>query len=171
MKRTLSLNSKNGTSTRSLRRPALIGALLLLVGMAMYSVSPATQILDVANLKVARVGHTATELADGKVLIIGGQNADGAIKDSEVFDPASRTFSLGAQSLDGRTEHTATLLADGRVLVIGGRANDQRPDSTEIYDPASDAFSRGPKLNIARAGHTATLFGNGRLLIAGGDDE
>src|SRR5207249_10361247 len=140
MKRTQSLTfvkpEIGRTSTRSLRRPAQIAALLFLVGMTLYSVSPARQIMAVADLKVARVGHTATELADGRVLVIGGQNADGTIRDSETFDPASRTFSLGAKSLDGRTEHTATLLADGRVLVIGGRSNNNLLDTSEIYDPA-----------------------------------
>ena len=111
-------------SIHSLRRPAQVAALLVLIGMALYSASSARQILNVAELKVARVGHTATELADGKVLIVGGQNADGSIRDSEIFDAASRTFSLGAKSLDGRTEHTATALAvndDERDVQSSGR--------------------------------------------------
>src|SRR5439155_3491321 len=131
----------------------------------------ATQSLHVAEMKVARLGHTATELPDGRMLIVGGQNETGTVSDSEIFDPVSRTFSLASKSLDGRTEHTATLLADGRVLVMGGRANGQLLDSTEIYDPVRNAFSYGPKLTQARAGHTATTLADGRILIAGGDRE
>src|SRR5439155_8215967 len=159
------------STTRFSRKPVLVAALAAIVAVSLFSISSATQILDVANLKVARIGHTATEMADGRVLIAGGQNETGMVSDSEIFDPATKSFSLGAKSLDGRTEHTATLLADGRVLVIGGRASDRLLDSTEIYDPAKNKFSNGPRLNHARAGHSATALADGRLLVAGGDAE
>src|SRR5436309_2557787 len=159
------------STTRFSHKPALVAALAAIVAVSLFSISSATQILDVANLKVARIGHTATGLADGRVLIAGGQNETGMVSDSEIFDPATKSFSLGAKSLDGRTEHSATLLADGRVLVIGGRATDRLLDSTEIYDPAKNKFSTGPKLNHARAGHSVTVLADGRLLVAGGDEQ
>src|SRR6266536_5371520 len=115
--------------TRFSRKPALVAALGAMVAVSLYSIPSPMQVLDVVNLNVARLGHTATELGDGRVLIVGGQDANGPIRDSEIFDPASRTFSPAAKSLEGRTEHTATLLADGRVLVTGGRANDHLLDS------------------------------------------
>jgi Galactose oxidase, central domain len=47
-----------------------------------------------ASLNSARRGHTATRLADGRVLIAGGENSTGHLSESEIFDPASGTFSV-----------------------------------------------------------------------------
>src|SRR5262245_55973241 len=44
-------------------------------------------------LNIARRGHTATNLSDGRILIIGGENSDGQVPDSEVYDLESRVFS------------------------------------------------------------------------------
>ena len=159
------------STTQFSHKPALLAALAVVTAVSLWSISSASQMLDIAGLRVARVGHTGTQLADGRVLIVGGQNAGGPVMESEIFDPASRIFSPGAKARDGRAEHTATLLSDGRVLVTGGRAHDGSLDSTEIYDPAKSSFSYGPRLNHARAGHTATVLADGRLLIAGGDEE
>jgi len=151
-------------------KPTLVAALAAIVAVSLYSVSSPMEVVDVANLKVARLGHTATELADGRVPIVGGQNETGTVSDSEIFDPGTKTFSLAPQLRQARTEHTATLLADGRVLVTGGRANDVLLDSTEIFDPLSNSFSYGPKMNHERVGHTATALSDGSLLVAGGDE-
>src|SRR5439155_26955785 len=92
------------STTRFSHKPALIAALAAVVAVSLFSISSATQILDVANLKVARVGHTATELADGRVLVAGGQNGRGMVSDSEIFDAGTKTFSLAAELRTGRTE-------------------------------------------------------------------
>jgi len=63
----------------------------------------------------AHGGHTATVLASGKVLIVGGETF--AV---ELFNPTSGTFSLAGSLEVARARHTATLLNDGRVLVTGG---------------------------------------------------
>jgi hypothetical protein len=123
------------------------------------------------DLNVERRGHAAVELADGRLLVIGGQNENGPVAEAEIYDPASQTFFIVAQSIVARADSTATKLADGRVLVIGGRGGDGLLDSTEIYDPATNSFSFGPALNKARASHSATTLADGRILIAGGDGE
>ena len=123
-----------------------------------------------ANLNQARAGHTATRLADGKILIVGGENQGGVVAQSEIFDPGSGTFSPGAALIVPRSDHSATLLPDGRVLVIGGRDQIGLLTSTEIFDPATNSFSPGPNLlKVARAGHSATVLADGRILFAGGD--
>ena len=118
---------------------------------------------------VERRGHTATRLADGRVLIAGGENSGGTLNQTEIYDPASGTFSAAANMSAARANHSATLLADGRVLIAGGRDGGNSLATTEIFDPATGSFTSGPSMSIARAGHSATLFANGRALIAGGD--
>ncbi|HJQ22880.1 MAG TPA: HYR domain-containing protein [Blastocatellia bacterium] len=128
-------------------------------------------ILGMAELRFERRGHTATLLANGKVILIGGENADGLVKKAEVFDAASRRLAASAKLLEARAGHTATRLADGRILVIGGRGENGALAATEIYDPATERFTPGAALNRARVGHSATALADGRILVVGGDSE
>ena len=112
--------------------------------------------------------HTATALADGRVLVTGGlavlgpsDSAPEAQASVEIWDPASRTFrSAGAMS-EGRSNHTATRLESGDVLVIGG-------SGAELWDPATGAFSAAGTLIDPRFAHTSTLLSDGRVLVIGG---
>ena len=117
---------------------------------------------------MARRSHTATTLADGRVIIIGGQNQTVPVSEAEVIDPSNETVSVVAKMSVARFDHTATLLSDGRVFIIGGSDSKGPLKSTEIFDPQTNQFHRGPRLQRARAGHTATRLNDGRLLIAGG---
>lgn len=118
-------------------------------------------------------GQTATLLSDGRILLIGGQDAEGPQTRIAINDPRSGEITSLLFSLrEARAWHTATMLPDGRVLVIGGKGQDSKiVQSAEIVDvgtqlvepvrPASPAFGR--------AYHTATLLTDGRVLIAGGE--
>ncbi len=119
----------------------------------------------------ARIGHTATTMPDGSVLVIGGNDRRGPIALAESFDPVSRRFHPAGSLELARSGHTATLLADGRVLVIGGASSSAEPQGTrsvEVYDPATESFSPAGTLEKARSGHTAALLADGRVLVTGG---
>ena len=122
-----------------------------------------------SELHIARKGHTATALSDGKIVIIGGENQEGQVEGSEVYDPNDGTFLLSAKLNIARANHTATKLADGRILVVGGHNRDGSLRSTEVFDSKTNRFDPGPSLLQARSGHTATVLANGRILIVGGD--
>ncbi len=132
--------------------------------------SAATPLIEATNLQVARKGHTATRLQDGRILIVGGENQSGPVAEGELFDAAAGTFSLGPALQTPRTEHIAILLPDGRVLIAGGRVDNQKLANTEIWDPNSNSSSSGPSLNQPRAGHSFTMLSDSRYLVAGGDD-
>ncbi|MCH8282217.1 MAG: hypothetical protein IIC96_16220 [Chloroflexi bacterium] len=117
--------------------------------------------VSVGNMRAARRTPTATLLADGNVLIMG------AVRLAELYDPATRSFSVtGAPFCRHSGSPQATLLANGSVLITGG-SSDSR--CAEIYDPQTKVFSRVGDLNADRWWHTATLLGNGKVLIAGGN--
>ena len=122
-----------------------------------------------------RTYHTATLLPSGKVLALGGDV-------TEVFDPATATWSPTAESGIVRAYHTTTLLPDGKVLLVGGRDSAARTTAAvEIYDPQAvpdpakpevkGAWSAARSLAVARYGHTATLLPSGKVLVVGGSYE
>src|SRR5262249_26385677 len=103
-----------------------------------YSV-PAPSFSAGPALLRARSGHTATVLADGKILIVGGE----ATGSAEIFDPATQTFSMVSGRLNTpRQLHSAALLNDSRVLIVGGVVGANTVlTSAEIYDPQSQSFT------------------------------
>ena len=117
------------------------------------------------SMGTARSFHTATLLGNGKVLVTGGFNTSGApLASSELYDPASGTFSVTPNNMPNKAAgHTATLLGNGKVLVAGGGNA-----SSELYDPATNLWSSAGGMSSQRTYHTATLLPNGKVLIAGG---
>jgi hypothetical protein len=124
----------------------------------------------IAPMNTARVYHTATLLADGRVLVAGGQ--DGVVEQAscELFDPVSGTWAPTSSTMNyGRYLHTATLLADGRVLVAGGKDINGNPLATaELFDPVTATWTITGSMNTNRFDHAATLLPNGKVLVTGG---
>ena len=119
--------------------------------------------MPTGSMSVARRGHTATLLADGKLLTVGWLSTS-----AELYDQGTGTFTATGSMLYSHSDgFTATRLADGKVLVAGGTSSQR---SSEIYDPAAGGFTPRGSLNVAHSYHTATLLPDGRVLIAGGKD-
>ncbi len=138
--------------------------------------APGSFALTAHSLQAAAMGHTATLLQDGTVLIVGGKVGDDAFNEMEVFTPSSDPLNNGAFGfyplllLTARGNHTATLVQNGTVLVAGGSDGTNALSSAEMIDPARQSVSLSGNLKTARYGHTATLLSNGLVLIAGGAD-
>jgi N-acetylneuraminic acid mutarotase len=123
------------------------------------------------SLNEGRYDHTATLLADGKVLVVGGQGGDQFrdfnVSSAELYDPSTRAWSFTGSLYQARFRHTATLLPNGKVLVAGG-ADFNYLNSAELYDPSTGRWADTVPLSVARFNHTATLLANGSVLVAGG---
>ncbi len=123
----------------------------------------------------SRADFTLSQLIDGNVLVVGGDNGSGPVSSVEKFDFVTGVFKYESSLITARTAHAASVLKDGRVFVTGGSA--VAPDgsrialtSTEIYDPKLTFISAGPKLNVRRYAHSATTLIDGTVLLAGGNN-
>jgi hypothetical protein len=127
------------------------------------------------SLTGARYLHTATLLAGGNVLVVGGDSGSTSLTSAELYDPVAKTFGPAASLSVDRENHRAVRLLDGRVLVTGGwsraAATSGGLNSAERYDPATSSWSLAGTMVVARHSHTATLLSDGRVLVAGGYDQ
>src|SRR5262245_1067022 len=147
---------------------SLLGYLLLTAFLLGPTLEAAAQSLGTftatGDMTTARVGHTATLLLDGRVLIVGGDKTGTA----ELYDPATGTFTPTGNGTTGHgggaswgAPPTAALLPDGRVLIAGG-------SKSEIYDPVTGSFTATGNMVSNQRAFTATALTNGKVLITGG---
>jgi hypothetical protein len=123
-----------------------------------------------SRMTTPRGRPSATLLANGDVLIAGGERRDNeSLATAEIFHLKTLSFQPTGTMHHERISHTATLLKDGRVLIAGGYG-DRVASSAEMYDPSSGTFSETGGMGVARCKHTAGLLPNGTVLIAGGSD-
>jgi len=129
------------------------------------------------NMKAARFGATATLLANGKVLLAGGENSGGVLNSAELYDPVADTFTATGVLPAARTGAVATLLGSGEVLIAGGSSNGAANgalNTGDLYDPGTGTFSSlagsTPYLSTGRWQPEAALLLSGKVLIAGGQN-
>jgi WD40 repeat protein len=143
---------------------------------------PATgKFTTTGSMSAARANATATLLADGRVLIAGGQGCSNPkhctnirsgdiqqdLLSADIYDPATGRFT-GTGSMTGALatySTVATLLPDGRVLIAGLDVG-----LAELYDPTTGKFVRTGKEAPVGSPMTSTLLPNSKVLVTGSSD-
>ena len=124
----------------------------------------------VGSLNTARVGHTATLLPNGQVLVVGGEDASGVLASVELFNPATGKWTVTASMSTPRINHSATLLGNGDVLVAGGNNAAGMLSSAELYTPSTGQWKTTGSMSIPRSLHGAALLRSGEVLVAAGNN-
>lgn len=180
---------------RSWRSPVLTtladGRLLLTGGIQLrgtgFAATPNAELFDPSTNGLTTTGrmntgrwlHTATRMADGRVLLVGGRDSNcgldcewHSLPSAEIYDPATGTF-VNTGSLNvSRFAHSAALLPDGRVIVFGGTStedlgNTDQVRTVEIYDPDTGIFSAAG-MSDWRMRAIALKLESGAVLVIGG---
>lgn len=101
----------------------------------------------------ARYAHTVT-LYDGRIHVVGGRDADGAVEQVDVLDPATDTWSTAAAPMPGARDSHRTLATEDGLLVLGGFTGEGATDRVDLFDPATGERSEVPPLPrpISRGG-------------------
>jgi len=116
----------------------------------------------------ARQYHTATLLADGRVLVAGGFRDGKPIAWSGLYDPTSNSWITVANMNEPRCAQAAQPLATGRVLVVGSGCWSDMSAGAEEFDPASNRWYPVASLANPRGQIVAVRLGDGRVLALGG---
>lgn len=138
------------------------------------------------SLGVVRYDQQTKLLDNGKVLVIGGQNAmfGTTLATAELYNPLTRSWSSTGSMNTARSSYTATRLNGpacraasppgycGDILVAGGSADSASANTAlntaETYDPASGTWTNTTgNLVTARSQHAATLLDGPECHAAG----
>jgi hypothetical protein len=100
---------------------------------------------ETASMNVARYGHTATLLHNGKVLVTGGSDlVAGRVHDlcsAELYDPSTGQWTLTGSMNSPHPNEQAVLQHDGKVRVSGWVGDYQKRADDDLYDPATGTWT------------------------------
>jgi hypothetical protein len=144
-------------------------AMLFMQTMPVLAASSGTW-TTTGSLTVPIIDQTMTRLANGQVLVA-GEGANYAPV-SELYTPATETWSLTPGSLNASHDQAAAvLLANGQVLLAGNYdASFGDGTTTELYTPSTGTWSLTGSMSTGRANFGLVRLQDGRVLAVGGGD-
>ncbi|PIU19411.1 MAG: hypothetical protein COT18_07660, partial [Elusimicrobia bacterium CG08_land_8_20_14_0_20_59_10] len=127
-----------------------------------------------SSMTVERMMHTATMLADGNIVVIGGSSNGSYLNSAEVYISTAEAWQpVTATLTNRRSQHTATFMKNNTILIAGGVNGGGVLNSAETFNPANRTFAAAPgdpTMNSRRVWHTANLLKDGRVIVIGGSD-
>jgi hypothetical protein len=134
-----------------------------------------------------RTNTAPVRLADGRVLLTGGQSeysgldpmtANGTStvaysRTTQIYNPATGNWTSGGNLATARISHSTVVLSNGKVLVAGGIAgqtinNINNLTSAEIFDPSTNAWTSAGNMAIPRVNFGMVALPGNKVLVMGG---
>jgi hypothetical protein len=121
-------------------------------------------------------GGSVTRLANGQVLLAGGDNPFSSstptfTATAELYDPSTGQWNGTGSMPSALRYQSAILLPNGQVLVAGGQDSSFSSVATAaLYNPATGTWQSTRSMHDARSNAVTQLLGDGTVLIAGGYD-
>lgn len=127
----------------------------------------------VAPMLTATSGLAATTGRDGRIYVVGGEGSDGFLSATQVYDPATDTWSSLPNMPLKRRDLAAVTGSDGRIYAIGGenRSGDSglsQINEVDVYDPGTNSWSTVTAMPSPRSGVAAVTGPDGRIYVFGG---
>lgn len=116
-------------------------------------------------------GGRAVTLQNGKVLVAGGGDGYVLPNYTELYDPASSTWTRTGNMINYRDYFGMAVLPDGKVLAAGGFTVftfGPGVNKAELYNPATGQWTATGNLHSPFYEAVATTLPNGKVLLAGG---
>ncbi len=94
-------------------------------------------------------GHST--LADGRIVVAGGHNENGdGIRDTNIFNPATNSWTAAPNMSQARWYPSVTTLNDNKVVTISGSSDAvDWADIPEIYNPTTNTWSNLTGVNTS----------------------
>ena len=117
-----------------------------------------------------RAAHTATLLNNGQVLVAGGVDNTGAVRNTaELFDPVAGKFTLTADMTTARSRPARDTTRQRQGAADRRHRGDW--DATcysRTVDPLARTFGPAASMATARYDHVVVMLKDGTVLVAGG---
>ena len=122
---------------------------------------------EIEGLNHARAGAAAAVVGD-QVVVVGGQDDEGLVAPTEVFDGQSWQ---DAAPIPTPREHLAAATDGEYLYAVGGRelSADKNTGALERYDPREDRWTKLPSMPTPTGGFGAAIV-DGSLVAVGGED-
>jgi N-acetylneuraminic acid mutarotase len=118
--------------------------------------------------------HIAAELIDGRIHVFGGRLGGGFQSDKtaahEIFDPRTRTWTVGPPMLKPRSGINS-VQAYGCVHVWGGEEQAGVFPDHDVFDAKAGRWTKLPDMAIPIHGVTGATFADGLIYVTGGGTE
>jgi hypothetical protein len=128
------------------------------------------ELLPVDERPIPRHEHAYVRVGE-RFYLIGGRGST-PIKPVEIFDPATRAWTVGAAP-PVEMHHFQAVEFDGKVYVVGamtgGFPKEPPLPEVHVYDPAADWWSRGPEIPAdRRRGGAGVVAHEGQIYVVAG---
>jgi hypothetical protein len=123
---------------------------------SMYSdlYNPENNTFSETQMNYPHDASATVKLSDGRYMMLGGGENLGiapGYATTEIYDPASGTFSAKAQMTTPRMQVAAVQLGNGKILVAGAWYNSAGAANGELYNPETNSFAQTGPLSEPRS--------------------